>query len=195
MEKRSEVVDARGLACPQPVILTRRALETTPAGRVTAVVDSEVARDNIVRMARNLGFSVEVQARGNEYYIEIAKPEGLPVALEPQETLLVLVTSQAMGRGDPELGKTLMKNFFYALSEQGGLGKVIIFLNSGVYLACTGSEVLDYLYELAQDGAEILSCGTCLDYYGLRAQLCVGRVTNMYEILEHLQKAPRLICL
>ncbi|NPV29458.1 MAG: sulfurtransferase-like selenium metabolism protein YedF [Firmicutes bacterium] len=194
MEKKAEFVDARGLSCPQPVILTRRVLEKG-GQRVTAVVDSEVARDNIVKMARALACEVEVEREGSDYYIHITKPEDLAPELDPRESLLILVTSESLGRGSEELGKLLMKNFFYTLTEQGGLGKVLIFLNSGVHLTCTGSPVLDYLYELEQDGAEVLSCGTCLDYYRLRDRLGVGEVTNMYTILEYLQKIPRVIYL
>lgn len=197
---RPKVVDARGLACPQPVILARRALETIDGGSITAVVDSEVARDNIVKMAKSLSCKVEVDSKGEEYFIHITKPETLQdksfsTELERQELVLYLVTSDSLGRGSEELGRTLMKNFFYTLTEQGGLGKVIIFLNSGVYLTCTGSPVLDYLYELEQDGARILSCGTCLDYYKLRDRLGVGEVTNMYAILDYLQKVQRVVYL
>lgn len=197
---RPKVVDARGLTCPQPVILTRRALETIEGGSITAVVDSEVARDNIVKMAKSLSCSVEVDSKGDEYFIHITKPETIQdksfsTELERQELALYLVTSDSLGRGSEELGRTLMKNFFYTLTEQGGFGKVIILLNSGVYLACTGSPVLDYLYELEQDGARILSCGTCLDYYKLRERLGVGEVTNMYTILDYLQKIQRVVYL
>ncbi|MDH7577365.1 MAG: sulfurtransferase-like selenium metabolism protein YedF [Bacillota bacterium] len=195
MGKKAELVDVRGLSCPQPVILTRKVLESSGRQQVTAVVDNEVARDNIVKMARALACEVEVDHKGSDYYIRITKPEDFSPELDPQESLLVLVTSESLGRGSEELGKLLMKNFFYALTEQGGLGKVLIFLNSGVYLTCTGSPVLDYLYELEQDGAEILSCGTCLDYYQLRESLGVGEATNMYAILDYLQKIPRVIYL
>ncbi|HHW40101.1 MAG TPA: sulfurtransferase-like selenium metabolism protein YedF [Syntrophomonadaceae bacterium] len=195
MEKHEEIVDARGLACPQPVILTRRALEAAEKGSITAVVDSEVARDNIVKMATALSCSVDVNRQGKDIYIHITKPEHFGTALEAHENLLFFVTSDTLGKGSEDLGRLLMKNFFYALTEQGGLGKVIIFINSGVTLACSGSPVLDYLYELQQDGAEILSCGTCLDYYRLRDRLGVGQITNMYTILEYLQKVPRVIYL
>lgn len=195
MGNHEEIVDARGLACPQPVILARRALEATDKRRITAVVDNEVARDNIVKMAESLSCSVSVEQRGKDIYIHITKPEQYSTALETHENVLFLVTADTLGRGNDELGRLLMKNFFYALTEQGGLGKVFIFLNSGVNLTCAGSPILDYLYELQRDGAEILSCGTCLDYYGLRQKLGIGQITNMYAIVEYLQKIPRVIYL
>jgi selenium metabolism protein YedF len=195
MEQQPDVVDVRGLACPQPVILTRQALERSQQDRITAVVDNETARDNIVKMARSLSCGVEVDQRGDGFYIAITKPEDFGAALEPQENLLFLVASDSLGRGSEDLGKLLMKNLFYTLSEQGGLGKVIIFINSGVKLACTGSPALDFLFELQQDGAEIFACGTCLDYFKLKDQLSVGQVTNLYTILDYLQKVPRVIYL
>lgn len=195
MSDQDEFVDARGLSCPQPVIMTRKALETAAGGSVTAVVDNEVARDNIVKMARSLSCEVDVDRTGADFYIHITRPEHFSTGVEKQENQLFLISSDCLGRGSEELGRTLMKNFFYTLCEQGGLGKVLIFLNSGVRLTSTGSPVLDYLFELEQDGATILSCGTCLDYYKLRASLGIGEVTNMYTIVEYIQKSPRVVYL
>jgi selenium metabolism protein YedF len=195
MENQADMVDVRGLACPQPVILTRAALERSQQDMITVVADSETARDNIVKMAHSLSCDVEVDRRGTDFYIAITKPEEFGTALEPREDLLFLVASDSFGRGSDELGQLLMKNFFYSLSEQGGLGKVIIFINSGVKLACTGSPAMDFLFELQQDGAEIFACGTCLDYFKIKDQLSVGQVTNMYTILDYLQKVPRVIYL
>ncbi len=195
MGSRSDIVDVRGLACPQPVILTRQALEISQLMKITVVADSETARDNIVRMAQSLSCGVEVDQRDADFYINITKPVEFSADLEPQEHLLLLVGSESLGRGSDELGKLLMKNFFYTLTEQGGLGKVIILINSGVHLACSGSPVLDYLYEMEREGAEVFACGTCLEHYKLREQLSVGQVTNMYAILEYLQKIPRVIYL
>jgi selenium metabolism protein YedF len=195
MEDKLAVVDVRGLACPQPVILTRQALDKSAGERLTVVADDEAARDNIVKMAQSLSCRVEVEHQGSDFVISITKPEDFGTALEPQENVLFLVASDSLGRGSEELGRVLIKSFFYALSEQGGLGKVIIFINSGVHLACTGSPVLDHLFELQQDGAEIFACGTCLDFFKVKEQLSVGQVTNMYNILEYLQKVPRVIYL
>jgi selenium metabolism protein YedF len=189
------MVDVRGLVCPQPVILTRNALEQARQDRITVVADSEADRDNIVKMASSLSCGVSVDRSGPDFYIEITRPEGLSVALELRESLLFLVASDSLGRGDEDLGRLLMKNFFHALAEQGGLGKVIILINSGVKLACTGSFALDSLFMLQQDGAEIFACDTCLDYFRLKGQLSVGQVTNMFTILDYLQKVARVIYL
>jgi selenium metabolism protein YedF len=195
MEKnQGNFVDARGLSCPQPVILTRRAL-SAGGDQVTTLVDSEVARDNIVKMATALSCSVEVDSREKDFYIHITKQENTAADLETLETLLVMATSESMGQGSEELGQLLIRNFFYTLSEQGGLGKVIIFLNGGVKLACEDSPALEHLFELEHSGAQIMACGTCLDYYKLRDRLAVGQVTNMYTIVENMQKIPKVLYL
>lgn len=193
MEK---VVDARGLACPQPVIQTKKALETlSPDGELVTIVDNEVARDNVLKLVRSMECVASVKEQGNEYYIHIRK-ETLPstqLSVHPGQVLLV--TSATLGRGSEELGGVLMRSFFYSLSETEVLPRRIIFINSGVHLCCQGSPVLDSLLALEQKGVEVLACGTCLDYYHLKEKLCIGSVTNMYTIIEHLTAAEKVITL
>ncbi|MBE3572442.1 MAG: sulfurtransferase-like selenium metabolism protein YedF [Moorella humiferrea] len=193
MEK---VVDARGLACPQPVIQTKKALETlSPDGELVTIVDNEVARDNVLKLVRSMECVASVREQGNEYYIHIRK-ESLPstqLSVHPGQVLLV--TSATLGRGSEELGGVLMRSFFYSLSETEVLPRRIIFINSGVHLCCQGSPVLDSLLALEQKGVEVLACGTCLDYYHLKEKLCIGSVTNMYTIIEHLTAAEKVITL
>ncbi|WP_258360657.1 sulfurtransferase-like selenium metabolism protein YedF [Moorella sulfitireducens (nom. illeg.)] len=193
MEK---IVDARGLACPQPVIQTKKALESLGEyGEVIAIVDNEVARDNVLKLARSLECATSVSEQGNEYYIRIRK-ESMPDAqLSVNPGQVLLVTSACLGRGSEELGSILMRSFFYSLSETEVLPRRVIFINSGVQLCCQGSPVLDSLLALEQKGLEILACGTCLDYYHLKEKLCVGSVTNMYTIIEYLAAAEKVITL
>ncbi|MGI6512867.1 MAG: sulfurtransferase-like selenium metabolism protein YedF [Syntrophomonadaceae bacterium] len=183
-------VDARGLSCPQPVILTRKALEA--GGPVTAVVDNETAVENISRLAQGMGYDVEVEQHGNDYHIHIEKSAGRPDQ-EKYNQGVILVTGQYMGRGDDALGKVLMKSFLYTLTQMKDTVTTIIFINSGVTLTSQGSEVLDHLLELEQAGVEILSCGTCLDFYQLKNKLLVGQVTNMYSIVERVAAADKVI--
>jgi len=183
-------VDARGLSCPQPVILTRKALET--GGPVTTVVDNETAMENISRLAQGMGYNVEVEQHGNDYHIHIDKSASRPDQQKYNKGV-ILVTGQYLGRGDDALGRILMKSFLYTLTQMKDAVTTIIFINSGVALTSQGSEVLDYLLELEQNGVEILSCGTCLDFYQLKNQLLVGQVTNMYSILERVASADKVI--
>jgi len=189
-------VDARGLACPQPVINTKKALEALKdGGKVVTIVDNEVARDNVVKLARSLDCAVEVEQRGTDYYIHIRK-ESLPstqLTIHPGQ--VILITSDSLGRGAQELGELLMRNFLQTLADGEVMPRCLLFINSGVKLCCEGSSVLATLLNLEQRGVEILSCGTCLDYYQLKEKLCVGSITNMYTILEHLLAAEKVITL
>ena len=98
-----------------------------------------------------------------------------------------------MGRGSDDLGRTLMKGFIYAVSQLETLPKTILFYNGGAKLTVEGSPVLDDLKGLAEQGVEILTCGTCLDHYGIKDQLAVGEVTNMYVIVEKMEQAVRVV--
>ena len=196
-------IDARGLACPQPVILTRRAMRDHDA--LVTIVDNETAQHNVTRMSEKHGFHVRAEARGDGVHLHMARAEGTTDAgVKPSESLaatahgptVLLVSSESMGRGEhPELGNVLIRAFFHTLGEVEPLPDTIIFLNSGIKLVVEGSPVLEDLQSLLEQGVEILACGTCLDYYGLSDKLQVGQVSNMYTIAEMLLNAGRQIAL
>ena len=106
---------------------------------------------------------------------------------------VVAVDTDAMGRGSDELGRTLMKGFLFALGQLPQPPKTLLFYNGGAHLTCEGSASLEDLRALAEKGTEILTCGTCLNYYGLTEKLAVGGVTNMYAIVETLANAGKVI--
>ncbi|MGE5372962.1 MAG: sulfurtransferase-like selenium metabolism protein YedF [Solirubrobacterales bacterium] len=190
------VVDCRGLTCPQPVVLTKQALERMASGELVTVVDNKTAVENVVRMAENMAYDVDVEEKGEEYRIHIVKTVNAHSPdLDPYGRSVLLVTSRFLGRGDDELGATLMKSYFYSLSQMTASVGTIILMNAGVALSCQGSEVLDHLLVIEQAGVDVLSCGTCLDYYNLKSELMVGKVTNMYAIMEKISIAPKVITL
>jgi selenium metabolism protein YedF len=180
------LVDARGLGCPQPVICTKKALENLQSGVLTTIVDNEVAMDNVIRLAKTLDYPVEVEKKDQSIYIKIKKEMDMLESLESQKGSVVLISSEFMGKGSDELGRLLCKSFFFALTEMDTLPQAIIFLNSGVKLTCEASDVLGEIILLEKKGVEILSCGTCLDYFKLKDRLCVGEISNMYSIAERL---------
>ena len=94
---------------------------------------------------------------------------------------------------DPALGTLLMKGFIYALTQQDVLPETILLYNGGAFLSCEGSDNLEDLKTLEAQGVEILTCGTCLNHYGIGDRLRVGSVTNMYEIAERMTGAAVLI--
>ncbi len=182
------LVDARGLACPEPVICTKKALENLKSGTLTTIVDNEIAKDNVVRLARSFDYPVEVEKKDKNFYIKIKKEIGFIEDLDQSKEFIILMSSEFLGRGSDELGKILMKSFFFTLTETTPLPKTIIFINSGVKLTSEGSNVLEEILALSKKGVEIISCGTCLDYYKLKDKLCVGTISNMYTIMEYLVK-------
>ncbi len=189
-----QIIDARGLACPQPVILTKKALDAEDEGFVTTVVDNTSAVENLTRLARVMGCGVEVEQIGDEYHVRIEKIGAGPEPIEHNQSV-ILVKNQFLGEGNDELGRILMNSFMYTLTQMEGTVGSIIFMNSGVVLTVSGSEVLEHLRLLEQSGVEILVCGTCLDFYQIKNQLGVGHVSNMYTIYEKMAAAYRVITL
>ncbi|MBZ4687742.1 MAG: hypothetical protein PWQ96_2215 [Clostridia bacterium] len=188
------MVDARGKACPQPVICTKKALEKLESNNsLVTIVDNEVARDNVVKYAKSLEYPVEVQQKQQDFYIKITKQDGIEPQLESRTRQVVLLSSSKLGEGDDKLGDVLMKSFLYTLAQSDDLPAAVIMMNSGVKLAVEGSPVLEHLMELNKKGVEILACGTCLDFFNLKDKLCVGNISNMYTILEYLLSADKTL--
>jgi selenium metabolism protein YedF len=192
-------VDARGLACPQPVVRTRKAMQK--ADQVVTLVDNETSLTNVSRMAEKAGWMVGVVPAGDEYRIELTRKgtvtETEPLAVGKAEVSsaprVLVVSSDAMGRGTPELGSILIRSFFHTLGEVEPLPQTVVFFNSGVKLTCEGSPVLDDLRALETEGTEMLVCGTCLDYFELGKALAVGQVSNMYAIAETMLGAGSMV--
>ena len=197
------VVNAVGERCPIPVVKATRALrEMTEAGTLTVLVDNEIAVQNLTRMASGHQLPCRAEKRGEKEFavmVTVAAPVGDAPKTEPvcivdqRGDFLVAVDSDAMGRGSDELGKTLMKGFLFAVSQLERLPATILFYNGGAKLTVEGSDSLEDLKSMEAQGVEILTCGTCLNFYGLTEKLCVGSVTNMYTIVEKLAGAARVI--
>lgn len=209
-------LDCRGLVCPEPVIRTRAALADADPTALQVIVDNDAARGNVSRYATNHGCSVTVESRDGLHYLTITPGEApaaaagsAAVAGAPAETdsvacplaadtpavdgSVVLVTGAVLGHGDDVLGAKLMSSFFYALTEAERVPAVIFFLNGGVRLTTGDTPLMPHLTRLAERGTRIASCGTCLDFFGLKEQLVSGEVTNMYSIVEACQAATRVI--
>lgn len=198
-------VNALGDACPIPVVKTIKALAALGgAGTIETLVDNEVAVENLKRLASEKGCGVSVEkAAEKEWHVTFDVPEGLSVdageaddaqCLVPaKKNLVIQVSSDAMGAGSDELGRNLMKAFIYAVTQQDELPATMLFYNGGAHLTCEGSPALDDLKALAEQGVEILTCGTCLKHYGIADKLAVGEVTNMYVICQKLEQASNIV--
>src|SRR5699024_2971975 len=92
--------------------------------------------------------------------------------------------TDSIGSGNEELGRTLLKSFIFSLTEQEKLPAKMLFYNAGALLTVEDSPILDDLKALEEQGVEILTCGICVEFYGLKDKLAVGGITNMYRIVE-----------
>jgi len=197
----TKIVDARGLACPQPVILTKKALVEAGKEPVTTIVDSPTAEANVSRMAQKAGWQVAVEAKDGGTYLHLAREgaatEALPVGqvevLPATGPLVVYISADRMGRGVDELGGILIRAFLHTLNEVAPLPDALVFVNTGVRLVTESSPVLEDLQALAAQGVDILACGTCLNYLELIDKVAVGTVSNMYDIAETLLGAGKVV--
>lgn len=205
-----KITNALGEPCPVPVMKAKKGLRELKNGdTLTVLVDNETSAENLLKMAVRLSIRAELRRTDDSFQVEFFyegqklsdKMMGKQEACEDYESkdmpkntsAIVVAGSDRMGEGSDELGKALMKSFFYALAGMDEAPDTVLFYNGGVRLACEGSQVLPDLEQLEEQGTEILSCGACLDYYQLKSMLRAGKVTNMYEIVKIQNQAGRII--
>lgn len=188
------VIDCKGLKCPQPVISTKKYFDGIDQGNATIIVDNEVANLNISKFAQSNGFEFSSDYKDGLYFIKISKaPCNCKIMDFEKNKFLIIISTDKLGLGDDTLGATLMKSYFYALSESDTLPSDILFLNGGVKLTVEGSDSLNNIKALSEKGVNILNCGACLDFYNLKDKLAVGEITNMYTIVEMMNSSSNTI--
>lgn len=202
MEK---IVDAKGFACPQPVLMAKDALKGMTEGELKVLVDNEISVQNLTKLGKSCGLEVTSGKKAEaEFEVVFHVTESAATAMasndeiacnpdERKKGLVVVISSDQMGNGNEELGKILMKGFIFALTKLDALPETVLLYNGGAKLSVEGSESLDDLKMLEALGVEILTCGTCLNYYGLSEKLAVGNVSNMYEIAEKMTLAGSVV--
>jgi len=175
--------------------MAKEALETLKEGELILIVDNPSSCDNVERFVRSQGCLVDVERRGQDFYLHIQKvklsDEGK--SSQKREKVVVYINSHLLGIGDEALGSFLMKAFLKTLMDLERRPDRLILINSGVQLASEDSKVLETLMVLSEKGVEIVSCGTCIDFYGLKDKMKVGAISNMYDILQSLLEADRVI--
>lgn len=195
-----------GDACPIPVVKTKDAIKQLgpQGGTVRTLVDNEIAVQNLTKMANQKNWKVSSEKLGDAQYavtITVGEggenavsdiPETCTPAAGPKKTVVVF-DAGVVGDGIEALGRALLKSFTFALTKLDVFPTTILCYNGGAYMTCEGSEVLEDLKTLEANGTKIMTCGTCLDFYGLRDHLQVGSVTNMYEIAETLLTADLVV--
>lgn len=192
MEK---VLDCKGMTCPLPVITAKKALaEFTEDGVLTVLVDNDIAVQNLTRLGEHNGFAVTSEKKGNAEYAVTMQVKAGANAEQPKEEFVctvpvkgetvVVISSNQMGTGEETLGKKLIGAFIFALTSQDKAPDKMIFYNTGAFLTTEGSASIKDLKALEESGTTIMTCGTCLDYYGIKDKLQVGIISNMYDIVE-----------
>jgi selenium metabolism protein YedF len=194
-------IDARGLACPAPVLQTKEAVDKDAPAIVRVLVDNEAARQNVTRFLESQKYGVSFEQVGADFHV-IGRHEGKPAGSEcaapeifqnDRKKIMVMVASDSVGHGDAELGSKLMVSFLKTLKEMGEDLWRLVFLNNGVKLTIEGSDMLPSLNELEEAGISILVCGTCLTHFNLLDKKQVGETTNMLDIVTSMQLADKVI--
>ena len=170
------IVDVRGSLCPKPVIETKKVSDANPSAIITTIVDNEVSRDNVEKFGKSRGYGVAIRQDGKDFYLTMT-PNDNPVADGSCETMsygnrVILMTKDYLGEGSEELGRNLIKP------------SKIYFINSSVKMVVNDSVHLENIKKLADLGVEIAACGICLDFYGVKENVGVGSITNMYAITD-----------
>ena len=198
----STKIDCRGLACPAPVLKTKELIEQEKPENLIVIVDNEAARQNVTRFMEYQGFNVSASEEGTDFHVTGHAGEGAESAAKPEKTIeseewkqkiMVMVGSDRMGHGDDALGLKLMVSFLKTVKEMGDELWRLVFVNNGVKMTTSDSEVLPVLEELEKSGVYILVCGTCLTHFNLLEKKMVGETTNMLDIVTAMQLADKVI--
>ena len=192
-----KIVDARKKACPQPVIMTKKEADGG-AEEITVIVDNETAKLNVTKFGSQLKYTVTAEDKEDGTYILLkknaeSKEQSEKISKIQDKHIGYLITTDKLGKGSEDLGRILMKSFLFTLSETKPYPDFLIFLNSGVKLATEGSESIDDLMKLKEGSVEIVSCGTCLDFFEIKSKLRVGSVSNMYDIVDMISNSTNTI--
>jgi selenium metabolism protein YedF len=193
-------IDARGLACPAPVLQTKATLQEEHSGSVKVIVDNAASQQNVQRFLESQGFQTVLEQNGADYHVigtcgDQQQPKAQPSVEEEGDAkkIMVMCATDRMGFGDDELGLKLMVNFLRTLKEMGRELWRLVLVNNGVKLTIDGSEVLDDLKDFEKKGYKILVCGTCLNHFNLLERKQVGETTNMLDIVTAMQVADKVI--
>ena len=181
-------LDCTGLECPMPVVKAKNMLEENESITLDVIVDNETAKENVSKLANSMNLSYTAKDDAGKFIITIVKSSSVKVE-EHKKGMVLLVKTQYLGSGDDELGAILMKSFVFSLTQSKPYPSKVIFVNSGVKLTTQNEEVIKNLKVLENEGVEIISCGTCLDFYGLKEELKVGIAGNMYDIVDSINNA------
>lgn len=201
-----EIIDAMGWVCPRPVIEAKKVIAKFPqeGGAVQVLVDNQIACDNLSKMSASKGYKCDVVKRADKDYAvtitvgagqvqEVEVSQQTTVSAPSGDGLVVAISQNQMGHGSEELGKILIKGFIFSLSQLEVPPKAVVFFNSGVKLTLKDANTLADIKVMKERGTKIRICGTCADYFKVKDQVSVGEICNMYDIVEAMSGAQKVI--
>lgn len=192
-------IDAKGKNCPMPVIMAKKEIDAG-VKFFEIEVDNKIAVENLKKLANSQGFTTTIEENNGNFKVNfsngceeceevLAKVEGK----KPLGNWTIFVNKEIIGAGNDELGQSLMKMFFYTISEGEDLPKSILFMNGGVKVSTLNDQAIEHLKVLQDKGVELLVCGACLNFYGLEEKLEVGKISNMYDITNAMKEVSKVI--
>ena len=229
-----KTINARGKACPEPVVMTKACVDQGEE-ELEILLDNPMSASNVMRFLESKDFSVllkdddgmlsisarkkgasEGVSKTSTFLKTLDEPRSQKSLQEPvavfvpsvsarplpgtslpngNVTFSVLITCKTLGQSDAQLGEVLMKSFLGTLSQLDNIPTCVALMNEGVKLALYDSSSCDHLKILEKKGVSVLVCGTCVNHFRLTEQIGTGTVSNMFEILEVLNKANKVITL
>lgn len=195
----SKFIDAKGKACPMPVIIAKKEIDSG-VKFFEIEVDNKIAIENLKRLANSQGFKTIIKEENGNFKVNFSNgceecEEVLNKTLRKKSlgNWSIFISRETIGDESKELGKSLMKMFIYTISEGEDLPKSILFMNGGVKVPTLNEQAVEHLKTLQDKGVELLVCGACLNFYGLEEKLGVGKISNMYAITNAMKEASKVI--
>lgn len=203
-----KTVDTKGLKCPEPLIMAKRALKEVAVGETFIVItDNDTSLNNLKRFLTDNKTEFTVASKANVHTLSVSKRSNFGTIPEPAEycevgtaemksrntEYIVVFSSEKMGEGNDDLGLILIKSFVSSLLESESKPTAMLFYNSGVNLAVKGSIVEEGLAELWKNGVRLLLCGTCVNFYDIKSEIKIGVVSNMMEMSEVMLSSQKII--
>lgn len=192
-------IDAKGKNCPMPVIMAKKEIDAG-VKFFEIEVDNKIAVENLKKLANSQGFTTTIKENNGNFKVDFSNGceecEEVLAKVEGKKTLgnwAIFVNKEIIGAGNDELGQSLMKMFFYTISEGEDLPKSILFMNGGVKVPTLNAQAIEHLKVLQDKGVELLVCGACLNFYELENKLEVGKISNMYDITNAMKEASKVI--
>lgn len=196
-----KTVDAKGQACPKPLIMTKKALsEISPGEQLSIIIDNVTSCENVIRFLTDNGMKPESTQQGDVFTITVQKkdqtlvqPDAASYCTAPPKSHIIVFSKNKMGQGSDELGEILVQALINIIDEVTPLPSHLVFYNGGIFLTCADSPLVETLKNLEKKGVTILVCGTCANHFGKMEEIAVGTVSNMYTILETMTEAGHII--